>query len=71
MPEGRWMVKRENGLLDALLFAPDVHDGVHRQELDQAHLPAHRVAENGDALFFLRSCMACAATSSGPYHLST
>ena len=53
MPEGRWIVKRENGLLNALLFAPDVHDGVHRQELDQAHLTAHRVAENGDALFLL------------------
>lgn len=49
----RPFVNLRSALLDALLLAPDVHDGVHRQELDQAYLTAHRVAENGDALFLL------------------
>ena len=43
----------ESVSLYALLLAPDVHDGVHRQELDPTHLTAHRVTENGDAFFLL------------------
>lgn len=37
--------------LYALLFAPDTHDELHGQELDETHLTAHGVAEDGDELF--------------------
>ena len=34
-----------------LLLAPDAHDELHGQELDETHLTAHGVAEDGDELF--------------------
>ena len=38
-------------LFYALLFAPDAHNELHGQELDETHLTAHGVAEDGDELF--------------------
>ena len=38
-------------LFYALLFAPDAHDELHWQELDETHLTAHGVTEDGDKLF--------------------
>lgn len=34
-----------------LLSAPDAHDELHGQELDETHLTAHGVPEDGDELF--------------------